>query len=471
MENIEAIYCGGKFLKTVKSIDVRSAYDNSLVGSCFLASEAELEQAIVAGQKAAQILKESTSMERAAWLNAIAAGILRNRDHIARVLSREACKPLRLALVETDRAAQVFSVAAEETKRIPSEILSLDWTLAGKGKEGIVKYFPVGLVAGISPFNFPLNLTAHKIAPALAASCPIILKPATRTPLTTLELAKVIDESGLPKGCVSIMPMDRRCGNLLVTDERFKLLSFTGSPAVGWKMKSDAGKKKVVLELGGNAGLIVTEDCDLATTVKKCIVGAFTYAGQVCIHTQRIYVHASIFEAFIEELTRQTQSMKRGAPDDPDTEISAMIDENNAIRVEQWVKDAVNAGAKLLCGGTRKGAFVEPAILTNTRPDMNVSCCEIFGPVVSVEPYTDFEKAVEMVNSSEFGLQAGVFTSNLHKADYAFRNLEVGGVMINEVPTFRIDHMPYGGVKNSGLGREGVRYAMIEMMEPRIMVK
>lgn len=471
MSTILPLYCGGRFVETTGHIDVFNSCDGSLVGQCHMAGPEELEKAIAAAYQAEGPLGAAPVYERAEWLKEIAAGILDQRKEIALILAREACKPLRYALAETDRAAEVFRTAAEETKRIPGEVISIDWTPAGKGKQGQIKYFPVGLVAGISPFNFPLNLTAHKIAPAIAAGCPIILKPATRTPLTTLKLAEIIDRSGLPKGAVSIMPMDRKTGNLLVTDERFKLLSFTGSPDVGWKMKADAGKKKIVLELGGNAGVIVTPSCDLQLAVQKCVAGGFSYAGQVCIHTQRIYVESTIFEEFSERFTTAVKNLRRGKPEDPDTEISAMIDEANAIRVEHWVKDAAASGAKVLCGGTRTGAFVEPTVITGTDFSMNVCCREIFGPVVTLERYCSFEQAVEWVNNSEFGLQAGVFTNSISEMDYAFNHIEAGGIMINEVPTFRVDHMPYGGIKNSGLGREGVRYAMLEMMEPRLLVR
>jgi len=471
MKRISPLYCGGSFIETPDTFDVVNSCDQSLVGTSCQAGPKELEQAIAAAYAAEPVLKASGAYERSEWLREIAAGLVKDKNNIALLLSREACKPIRLALTEVDRAAEVFRIAAEETKRIPGEVLSIDWTPAGKGKQGLVKYFPVGLVAGISPFNFPLNLTAHKIAPAIAASCPIILKPATRTPLTTLKLAEIIDASGLPKGSVSIMPMDRVTGNLLVTDERFRLLSFTGSPAVGWKMKSDAGKKKVVLELGGNAGVIVTASCDLANAVQRCVAGGFSYAGQVCIHTQRIYVESAIFDEFLSRFIMAVKNLRKGNPDDPDTEISAMIDEANAIRVEQWVKEATASGAEVLCGGHRTGAFMEPTVITGTDFSMSVCSREIFGPVVTIERYSSFEQAVDWVNNSEFGLQAGIFTNNISEMDEAFSRIEAGGIIINDVPTFRVDHMPYGGVKNSGLGREGVRYAMLEMMEPRLLVR
>jgi glyceraldehyde-3-phosphate dehydrogenase (NADP+) len=471
MKSAEPVYCGGEFIHTPTTLEVINPCDRSVVGSCCVASQKELETAILKGISLQVTLHDLPLYERSSALKQIAAAIELRKNELARILSLEACKPLRYALVEVDRAMQVFSIAAEECKRLPSEYIRLDWAPHGKGREGLVKYFPVGLVAGISPFNFPLMLVAHKIAPAIAAGCPIILKPSSSTPLSALALARIIDETNLPKGSVSIMPMDRATGNLLVTDERFKLLTFTGSPEVGWKMKSDAGKKRVVLELGGNAGVIVTAGCDLELAVAKCIAGGFSYAGQVCIHTQRIYVERSIFEKFTELFVEGVKKLRKGSPLDADTDISAMIDEANAIRVEQWVKDAIGAGATLLHGGQRSGAFYEPTVLTNTDFSMNVCFREIFGPVVTIEAFDEFRQAVEWVNKSEYGLQAGVFTNRIDQMDIAFNTLEVGGVMINEIPTYRLDHMPYGGVKNSGMGREGVKYAMMDMMEPRLMVK
>lgn len=387
------------------------------------------------------------------------------------MLAREAGKPLKYALGEIDRAAQTFIVAAEESKRLPGELLSIDWTAAGAGKEGFIKYFPVGLIAGIAPFNFPLNLAVHKIAPAIASGNPIILKPARSTPLSVLALAKIIDNTDLPKGALSILPMDREAGNQLVTDSRFKMLSFTGSPQVGWQMKRDAGMKRVTLELGGNAGVVVSECADIEKAVTKCLAGSFAYSGQVCIHVQRIYVHETIFDSFIQKLSAATSLLKEGHPDNADTDISSMIDEGNAIRVEAWVNEAVETGAKVICGGKRKGTYYMPTILTNTNSDMKVCGLEVFGPVVSIEKYSDFKEAIAQVNNSDFGLQAGVFTNKIDEMNFAFNELEVGGVMLNDVPTFRVDHMPYGGVKNSGFGREGVKYAIHEMLEPKLLVK
>ncbi len=470
MKELE-IYIAGSFSKTSNELLVQNPYDGKTVARTWLAGKDELEVAIEQAKKAEPVMKELPAFKRYEILMSISNQIREQKAELGLMLAREAGKPLKYALGEIDRAAQTFVVAAEESKRLPGELLSIDWTAAGEGKEGFIKYFPVGLIAGIAPFNFPLNLAVHKIAPAIASGNPIILKPARSTPLSVLALAKIIDNTDLPKGALSVLPMDREAGNQLVTDPRFKMLSFTGSPQVGWQMKRDAGMKRVTLELGGNAGVVVSETADIEKAVSKCLAGSFAYSGQVCIHVQRIYVHSSVFDGFIKNLSAAAAMLKEGHPDDAETDVSSMIDEGNAMRVEAWVNEAVEGGAKVMCGGKRKGTYYTPTILTNTNSEMKVCGLEVFGPVVSVEKYTDFKDAITQVNNSDFGLQAGVFTNKIDEMNYAFNELEVGGVMLNDVPTFRVDHMPYGGVKNSGFGREGVKYAIHEMLEPKLMVK
>ncbi|MBW6492557.1 MAG: aldehyde dehydrogenase family protein [Lentimicrobium sp.] len=465
------IYLAGSFIETEKELNVMNPFTGSLVAKTYLAGKKEQEEAILSAELSLLEMKKISSYKRYDALMHIRNRLLERREEFGQTIMLESGKPIRYALSEVDRSIQTFTIAAEEAKRLPVEYLSLDWTAAGDGKEGIVRYFPVGIVAGIAPFNFPLNLAVHKLAPAIAAGCPIILKPSSTTPLSTLLLAEIIAETDLPKGSVSILPMDRITGNLLVTDSRISLLSFTGSPDVGWKMKTDSGKKKVVLELGGNAGVIITNSVDLLPALNKCLVGAFSYSGQVCIHTQRIYVQRELFEDFSKRFAAMVKQLKTGDPALPETEFSSMIDEPNAIRIESWVNEAIGGGAKLICGGMRSGSLYPPTLLTNTNESMKVFSEEVFGPVVTLEPYDEFEEVVDVVNNTKFGLQAGVFTNEIHEMDYAFAHLEVGGVIINDVPTFRVDHMPYGGVKDSGLGREGVKYAMMDMMEPRILVK
>lgn len=465
------IYSAGEFVESATVLEVHNPFDHSLVATTFLADEAILNKAIIAAQAVRQEMAALPSYKRFEILRYISDQLKANRQRLAEVLAAESAKPLRYALAEIDRSAQTFLIAAEEAKRVPKEYMSLDWTPNGAGKEGIVKYFPIGLVAGIAPFNFPMNLAVHKIAPAIASGCPIILKPASSTPLSTLELAKIIDATELPKGAVSVLPMDRKTGNQLVTDDRFALLSFTGSPVVGWEMKKQAGRKKVVLELGGNAGVIVAASADLEKTLQKSILGAFSYSGQICIHAQRFFVHESHVEAFVEGMKAAAEKLRSGSPLSADTEISSMIDEENAKRVEAWIREAVEQGARLICGGKRHASFVEPTILVNTKDSMKVYAEEVFGPVITIETYSSIEEAVKLANNTRFGLQCGVFTNLVPELDYCFNQLQVGGVIHNDVPTIRFDQMPYGGIKDSGLGREGVRYAMHDMLEPRILVK
>ena len=470
MDNYK-IYVGGEFIETKTNLNVINPFNKEIFAKTFLAGKLELEVAIKKAKSVEKQMKNLSSFEKSKILRQIATQLEIHKSNFAEILSLESAKPFCYAKGEIDRAIQTFTIASEEAKRLPKEYISLDWTPAGENKEGLVKYFPIGLVAGISPFNFPLNLAVHKIAPAIAAGNPIILKPSRSTPLSTLKLAKIIDKTSLPKGALSILPMDRQAGNQLVTDNRIKLLSFTGSPPVGWKMKQQAGKKKVLLELGGNAGLIISETADIQKAVARSIMGAFAYSGQVCIHTQRIYVHDTVFEQFLNTFIKATANLKFGEPINPNTEISAMIDEENAIRVEQWVNEAEKNGAKILYGGKRNEAYFEPTIITNSNNTMKVCSAEVFGPVVIIEKINSCEEGIEMLNDTTFGLQAGIYTDSIEEMNLAFNELEVGGVIINDVPTFRVDNMPYGGIKDSGLGREGVKYSIMEMLEPKLLVK
>jgi glyceraldehyde-3-phosphate dehydrogenase (NADP+) len=333
-----------------------------------------------------------------------------------------------------------------------------------------VRRFPIGPVAGITPFNFPLNLVAHKVAPAVAAGCPIIIKPAPQTPLTSLLLAETIEQAGLPDGAFNVLPLSNEDAGVLVEDDRIKLISFTGSAPVGWEIKRRAGKKKVVLELGGNAGVIVHGDTDLAWAAERCVAGGFSYAGQTCISVQRILVERSVFRKFTDLLVEGVGRLQVGDPLEDTTDLGPLIRESDAVRATEWVQAAIQDGATLLCGGKRHGSMMEPTVLTGTRPDMKVNCHEIFAPVVTVEAYDDFAQALKKINESPYGLQAGVFTRDANRIFQAYEELEVGGVIAGDVPSFRIDHMPYGGVKDSGLGREGLRYAIEDMTEPKLLV-
>ena len=464
------MYLAGEWATSPQRLEVTSPYDGRLLGVTYEATREQLEQAIVAAQRAFEVTRKLGTYERAAILDALAKGLAARRDEFVATLSAEAGKPVRDAAVEVDRGVFTLQLAAEEAKRIDGEVMPLDLMASSKGRYGIVRRFPIGPIAGISPFNYPLNLALHKIAPALAAGNTIVLKPPSRDPLTMLLFAELLDPAGVPKGAVSILPMDRIVGDVLVEDDRFKLLTFTGSPDVGWKMKARAGQKPVVLELGGNAGVVVDDDADLDYAVGRIRTGAFSFAGQVCISVQRVFVHEKVYDAFKEKLVTAVKAIKIGDPADAATDLGPMIDDKAALRAQQWVEQAEADGARVLCGGTADGAFFPPTIIENASPESPVCSKEAFAPLVTIFPVASFGEGINRVNDSDYGLQAGVFTNNLERALVAFEEIEAGGVVVNDIPTYRIDHMPYGGIKQSGLGREGIRYAIEDMTEPRLMV-
>ncbi len=450
-------------------IEVHSPGTGQLVGTTFRATAAHVEEAIRGAVHAFEVTRRLGGFERQRILRSIAHGIEKHREELARLVALEAGKPLKAARTEVDRGAFTFSIAAEEAVRISGEYLPLDWQASAVGRWGIVRRFPLGPIAAITPFNFPVNLVVHKLAPAIAAGCPIVLKPAPQTPLSSLKLAQIIEAAGWPSGALQVLPLSNADAEKIVTDDRLKLLSFTGSTAVGWALKQKSGKKKVILELGGNAGVIICADANLDYAAERCVLGGFTYAGQTCISVQRILVEESAFEKFSHEFIHRVQKLKVGDVLDEHTDVGPLINEEAARRVTDWIDEAVRHGARILCGGKRHGAAVEPTVLTNTKPEMRVNCQEIFGPVVTLEKFRDFGEALSTMNRSDFGLQAGLFTKDFTRITRAFETLEVGGLMVGEVPSWRIDHMPYGGVKDSGLGREGVRYTIEEMTEPRLL--
>jgi acyl-CoA reductase-like NAD-dependent aldehyde dehydrogenase len=446
------------------------AHGDALAGSTYLANAEQLEAAVTAAVDVADEMRRLPAYVRGPALRHISAGIARRRDEFVDLISRESGKTVRDAGVEIDRAVITFRLGAEEAERMVGETIPLDITPSGRGRTGITRRFPVGPVAGISPFNFPVNLSAHKLSPAIAAGCPIVLKPPTRDPLTMLAITELIDETELPAGAVSVLPMSRHLGDSLVSDDRFKLLSFTGSPAVGWRMKERAGQKKVVLELGGNAGAIVDASADLDWAVKRTLVGAFAFSGQVCISVQRLYVHADVWDEFMQRLVAGASALVMGDPLDPATDLGPMVEPAAAERTESWVREAEAAGARILLGGRAGGPWFPPTVIVDAPPSAQVCSEEAFAPLVVAFPFDTLDEAIARVNDSRFGLQCGVFTNDLAGSWRAFEDLEVGGVVINDVPTYRADHMPYGGVKDSGLGREGLRWAMDDMTETRIMV-
>jgi acyl-CoA reductase-like NAD-dependent aldehyde dehydrogenase len=460
----------GKWISEGERVDIHSPCDGKSIGSTWLATRKHLEQAIGQAEQSCAELRQLAAYQRKEVLLKVAAAIREYSETFVRLMVLEAGKPLKAARAEVNRAVLTFTTAAEESVRIYGEYMPLDFIPSSKGRWGIVRRFPVGPIAAITPFNFPLNLVAHKLAPAMAVGCAVVLKPAPQTPFCAMLLAKLILEAGWPAAALSVLPLSNEDAALLVADERIKLLSFTGSAAVGWQLKRDAGKKRVVLELGGNAAVIVHADADVEHAVSRCTSGAFTYAGQSCISVQRILVHADVFDPFCAEMVEAAGRLRVGDPSDEATDVGPMIRASDVQRVEQWIKEAVAAGAKLLCGGSSTGSLIAPTLLSATTSQMKVNCEEIFAPVATIEPYDDFDDALDRVNESRYGLQAGLFTRDAGLIFRAFERLDVGGLIIGDVPTFRVDPMPYGGVKDSGLGREGIRYAIEEMTERKLLV-
>lgn len=460
----------GKWVEEGDPVEIRAPYDGSVIGRVFQGRREHAEAAIAAAVKAFGTTRRLPAFERQRVLRRVAQGIAERKGEFAHTLALEAGKPIKAARTEVDRAVFTFTVAAEESTRIHGEFLPLDWQEYTAGRWAIVRRFPLGPIAGITPFNFPLNLVAHKVAPAIASGCTMVLKPAPQTPMTALLMAEAIQQAGWPDGALNVLPLSNEDAGLLVTDDRLKMISFTGSASVGWDIKRRAGKKKVVLELGGNGGVIVHSDADLAYAAERCVTGGFSYAGQSCISVQRIRVERSVCARFTELLVTEVKKLRLGDPLQESTDVGPLIRESDAVRASDWIQQAVRGGARLLCGGQRKGPMLEPTVLTGTRPEMKVNCEEIFAPVVTVEPYEDFNDAIRQINRSPYGLQAGIFTRDTKLLFEAYQELEVGGLIAGDVPTFRIDHMPYGGVKDSGLGREGLRYAIEEMTEPKLLV-
>ncbi len=453
-----------------QDLDVTDKYSGEVATRVAMADAATIDKAIDAADKATKPMAKLAPYERQAILNHCVKRFEERYEELALALCIEAGKPIKDARGEVGRLIDTFRVAAEEAVRIDGEMPNLEIAARAKGYRGMVKRVPIGPCSFISPFNFPLNLAAHKVAPAIAAGCPFVLKPASRTPIGAIIIGEVLAETDLPKGAFSILPCHREGADLFTTDERFKLLSFTGSPDVGWDLKARAGKKPVILELGGNAAVIVDEDADLDDAVERITFGAFYQSGQSCIGVQRILIHDAIYDELKTRLVEKTAGLKMGDPKEEDTFIGPVISEGEATRLENWVNEAVDAGATLLVGGKRDGAMLEATLLENAPKGTNIVEEEAFGPVAVISRFSHFDEALNTVNDSKFGLQAGIFTRDLYKAHKAWDELEVGGVVIGDVPSWRVDNMPYGGVKDSGLGREGIRWAINDMTEERLLV-
>jgi glyceraldehyde-3-phosphate dehydrogenase (NADP+) len=463
------IQIGGSRRETGETYEIKSPFDGSPVAVVHRATPEDVEEAIANAVKAFETTRHLPSWQREQILTQISQGIAARREELGETIALEAGKPLKTSLVEVDRAVFTFKIAAEESKRIYGEIVPLDWLPGNEGRRAEVRRVPLGVISGISPFNFPLNRVAHKVAPALAAGNPILLRPASQTPLAALKLAEIIYQTDWPEDAFAVLPSSTETARPLVEDDRIKLLTFTGSPAVGWGLKTKAGRKRVTLELGGNAAVIVHEDADVEYAAERIAWGGFTNAGQTCISVQRVYVHDAVYDRFTQALVQKVEALRVGDPLDPDTDVGPVIDASNADRIEEWLDEAKEAGAEVLTGGERENSVWRPTVLANLRDDLRVSCEEVFAPLVGVNRYTDVESAIDAAARSEFGLQGGLFTHDTRVIEQAFDRIDVGGLMVNDVSTFRIDHMPYGGVKSSGAGREGIRYAMEEMTELKLL--
>jgi glyceraldehyde-3-phosphate dehydrogenase (NADP+) len=461
---------GRELRETEDSEVVTNPFDGSPVAEVCVGSAADMQDAIAAASEAFEMTRRMPTHARAAVLEGCAARLGERAEELAVLMTRESGKPLRFSRGEVRRAQVTFTLAAGEARRATGEVLPIDLEQRAEGRLCLFTRVPRGPVAAIAPFNFPLNLIAHKLAPAIAVGASVVLKPPPQCPLTGYELAAILQEAGLPDGALNVLHCAPATAQLMVEDERLKVLSFTGSDVVGWKLKALAGKKQVLLELGGNAPCIVDEGVDLDAVLGPIVAGAWAHAGQVCIKVQRVYVHTLLYERFLERFLEATRALACGDPMDEATVVGPMIEPQHVERVLAWVREAVDGGATLHCGGEARGPLVLPTVLTGATPDMRVCKDEVFGPVTVVEPFERFEEALAACNASRFGLQAGIFTHDLAHALLAFRELDYGGVMINDVPTFRVDNFPYGGSKDSGFGREGVRFAMDEMSEPKVLV-
>ena len=463
------LFVAGDWIETGDWIEVRSPYSGEVVDRVAKGGADETRRAIDAAEQA--LHDPLPAHKRAEILVKVVAGIARRHDEIARQISDEAGKPLKAARIEASRAMSTYTFAAVEARKLAGEMVPMDAAQAGEGKLAFTLRRPIGVVGAISPFNFPLNLVAHKLAPALAAGCPVVLKPATQTPLSALLLAELEDEAGLPPGWLSVVVgPSAEIGDVLVEDERVKAITFTGSGAVGWGLAARAARKKVNLELGNATPVIVTADADIEAAATAMAAHAFSFAGQSCISVQRLYVERPAYDRFVEAFVPKVEALKIGDPADEETDVGPVIDEDARERILEWIAEARDGGAEILAGGEERDGLIAPTVIAGASPELKVSCEEVFGPVVTVNAFDSLDEAIELANSTRYGLQAGIFTSRLDTAMRAGQELEFGGVIVNEAPTFRADQMPYGGVKDSGNTREGPAYAVRELTEERLVV-
>ena len=464
------MYIGGAWVDTREREVIRLPYDGTEIASVPKAGVQILDTAVEAAAKGAEAMAALTNHERAELLTRLADLLRRDASEYAHLVASETGKPIKEARVEAERAVQTTLAAAHEARQLSGEVVPMDAAPGGKGRMAITVREPVGVIGAITPFNLPLNLALHKVTPALAAGNAVVHKPAAQTPLSALRLAQSLHEAGVPAGAYNVITGDGPAlGEAMVRHHGIDMVTFTGSVRVGQAIRASAGLKKVTLELGNNSAVIVEPDADLETAVTRTVQGAFSHSGQVCISVQRVYVHEKIADSYLDRLIASTGKLRMGHPYEDNTDISSLIDEGQAIRVTEWISEAVDAGAKVVAGGSRTGATVQPTILTDVPRHVRISCEEVFGPVVAIYRYSDLADAIKRVNDTPYGLQAGIFTQDLQRAFDSARKLRFGGVLINDVPMFRVDHMPYGGIKNSGMGREGPKYAIQEMTEPKII--
>lgn len=466
----QGLYIGGEWIETPSYDEVKLPYDGSVVGYVAHADDSHVDRAVAAASEGARAMAALVNHERAALLLRIAEEVRKDETQLAQLICSESGKPIKEARIEASRSVNTLVAAAHEARQLHGEVVPMDFSPGGERRMAMTVREPLGVIGAITPFNFPLNLTLHKLAPALAAGNAVVHKPAERTPLTALHLAELVTRAGAPTGAYNVITGDGPAlADRMLRDRRVAMVTFTGSMRVGESIRAKAGLKRVTLELGNNSAAIIEPDANLSLAVTRSVQGAFSFSGQVCISVQRVFVHESIFDTYLDGLVSATKKLRIGHPYESSTDVASLIDEAAAIRVESWIQQAVDSGARLMCGGTRRFATIEPAILTDVPHSARISCEEVFGPVVAVYRYRQLEDAIAETNNTPYGLQAGIFTNNLPRAFAAARTLQFGGVLINDVPAFRLDHMPYGGIKHSGLGREGPRYAIEEMTDTKLI--
>ncbi len=465
------LFIDGQWIEAKKYVSLRSPFSGEVIAEIPAATDEEVEQALAAAHRARIVMAEMPAHQRAAILEKLSRLFEDKFEEAAKIVALEAAKPIATAKGEVSRTIQTYKFAAEEAKRIYGETLPMDAAPGGEGRVAYTKREPIGVIGAITPFNFPMNLVAHKVGPAIAAGNTVVLKPATQTPLSAFFLAEQLEKAGLPKGALNVVTGGGgEIGNKIVEDARVKMISFTGSPPVGMSIRNRAGLKRVTLELGSNSAVIVDKDADLEVVVPRCVIGAYSYQGQVCISLQRIYVHEVIYDQFVHQFIERATNLKVGDPLDGGTEISALISQKDVSRSLDWIREAKEAGAVIATGGRCEGNVLLPTVILEADASLKVSCQEVFAPIVLINKVNSIDEAIDYVNDSRFGLQAGIYTENVRTAFHAIEKLHVGGVLINDIPTFRVDHMPYGGVKESGYGREGIKYAIEEMTELKLVI-